>query len=228
MRLQSGRLRPRSPEFTRKAVLILEAAKLVFLRDGGNKFSARRVAKQAKVGLSTVQHFFSTSEDLLLAMLEYVERVYYVEVFRQLEAKLPLVGAARLQGVLDYLIDGLFEPETRRFYFGFWSLSCHNRRVERFLVECYSNHRDNLAVLIGAANPALPEERCRDIATHVAALIEGLLIFITPAGKHSRKRRAMVQSVKESVWKLLFADSTQSAKISGRKELVRRYHDWRQ
>lgn len=209
MRLQSARPRLPDQEVTKQPARILEAAKIVFLRDGGAKFSARRVAKQARVGLSTVQHFFSTTEELQLAMLEYVERVYYQEVFQEMGAKLPFAGAARLRGVIDYLIDGLFKPATRRFYFGFWSLSCHNDRVERFLTESYSHYRDNLAVLIGAANPALSEERCHDLATHVAALIEGLLIFIVPTGKRFGNRNKIIQSVKQSIWTLISTEPVQ-------------------
>jgi AcrR family transcriptional regulator len=194
---------------TKQAARILEAAKIVFLRDGGAKFSARGVAKQARVGLSTVQHFFSTTDDLQLAMLEYVEQVYYEDVFREIDAKLPFAGPARLRGVLDYLIDGLFKPETRSFYFGFWSLSCHNERVEKFLIECYSHYRDNLAVLIGAAQPTLSEQRCHDLATHVAALIEGLLIFIVPTGKRFANRKRIVQSVKQSIWTLISTEPVQ-------------------
>jgi AcrR family transcriptional regulator len=206
LRLQSAKPRLPGQEVTKQAVRILEAAKIVFLRDGGAKFSARGVAKQAQVGLSTVQHFFPTTDELQLAMLEYVERVYYQDVFREMGAKLPFLGPARLRGMLDYLLDGLFKPTTRSFYFGFWSLSCHNKRVEKFLTECYSHYRDNLAILIGAANPALSEELCHDLATHIAAMIEGLLIFIVPKGKRFANRKKIAQSIKQSIWTLIFAE----------------------
>jgi AcrR family transcriptional regulator len=206
LRLRSARRRLPGQEVTKQAVRILEAAKIVFLRDGGAKFSARGVAKQAQVGLSTVQHFFSTTDELQLAMLEYVERVYYQDVFREMGAKLPFLGPARLRGMLDYMIDGLFKLETRSFYFGFWALSSHNARVEKFLTDAYSQYRDNLAILIGAANPALSEERCLDLATHIAAMIEGLLIFIVPQGKRFVNRKKVAQSIKQTIWTLIFAE----------------------
>jgi len=206
LRLRSATPRLPGQEVTKQTVRILEAAKIVFLRDGGAKFSARGVAKQAQVGLSTVQHFFSTTDELQLAMLEYVERVYYQDVFREMGAKLPFLGPARLRGMLDYMIDGLFKLETRSFYFGFWSLSSHNERVEKFLTESYSQYRDNLAILIGAANPALSEERCHDLATHISAMIEGLLIFIVPKGKRFANRKKVAQSIKQSIWTLIFAE----------------------
>jgi AcrR family transcriptional regulator len=55
-----------------KSVKILRAAKRVFVRNGGAAFSARGVAKEAKVSLGAVQHFFPSKNDLLAAMLEYV------------------------------------------------------------------------------------------------------------------------------------------------------------
>jgi AcrR family transcriptional regulator len=187
---------------TKQAARILNAAKIVFLRDGGAKFSARRVAKEAKVGLSTVQYFFPTTDELQIAMLQHVDRIHE-EIYRNMGTKLPFGGVARLHAVLDYLINDLFESETRRFYFGFWSLSCYNKRAERFLVESYTNHRNTLAVFIGAARPTLSEARCRDLATHIAALIEGLLVYVAPHGKGSPNRKQFVRSVKQTIWTLI-------------------------
>jgi AcrR family transcriptional regulator len=189
---------------SKPAIKILEAAQTVFLRDGGENFSARRVAKEAKVGLSTVQYFFRTTDALLIATLEHVDRIHE-EIYRKMGSELPFAGIARLHAVLDYLINDLFEPETRRFYFGFWSLSCHNRNVEAFLTKSYENHRDTLAIYIGAARPHLPEKRCRDLATHIAALIEGLLVYVT-VDRRSRSRRDYVRSIKKTIQILLDAD----------------------
>jgi AcrR family transcriptional regulator len=209
LRLQSGRTRARSHEATKQATRILDAAKVVFLRDGGAKFSARGVAKQANVGLSTVQHFFSTTDDLQIAMLEYVDRLHE-EVYQDMGAKLPFGGTARLHGVLDYLLGDLFMPETRRFYFGFWSLSCHNKRAEKFLIQSYSNHRDALAIFIGAARPTMSEERCRDLATYIAALIDGLMLYVAPHGKRSPGRKKFVRSVKQTIWALISAEPVET------------------
>jgi AcrR family transcriptional regulator len=209
LRLQSGRARARSHKVTTQATRILDAAKVVFLRDGGAKFSARGVAKQAKVGLSTVQHFFSTTDELQIAMLEYVDRLHE-EVYQNMGAKLPFGGTARLHGVLDYLLDDLFMPETRRFYFGFWSLSCHNKRAEKFLAQSYSNYRDTLAIFIGAARPTMAEERCRDLATYIAALIDGLMVYIAPHGKRCPGRKKFVRSVKQTILALISAEPVEA------------------
>jgi AcrR family transcriptional regulator len=202
LRLRSGRPRTWEHEATKQPVRILDAAKIVFLRDGGAKFSARRVAREAKVGLSTVQHFFSTTDELQIAMLRYVDRIHE-EIYRNRGAKLPFGGVARLHAVLDFLIEDVFKSETRRFYFGFRSQSCHNKRAEKFLAESYANHRDTLAVFIGAARPTLSEERCRELATQIAAMIEGLMVYIPAHGKGFPNRKKLVRSVKQTIWTLI-------------------------
>lgn len=63
------------------------------------------------------------------------------------------------------------------------------------------------AVLIGSARPSLSESRCRDLALHVAATLEGLMIFIPLAGMRPNKEDEFVRSAKATIWTLLTVDS---------------------
>lgn len=181
---------------------ILQAARRVFIREGGAKFSARGVAKEAGLSLGAVQHFFPAKRDLLTATLEYVVNEYE-NAYQRLCDRLPLNGETRLLGVLDILVADIWQRDTRKFFFGFWALACHDTAAGRLLSEMYAFHVRRLGAFLGAARPGLSERRCEELAMQVAALIEGLMLFTAPLGKRFTTRRRMQQMVRQSVQRLL-------------------------
>ena len=120
-------------------------------------FSTRRVAKEAKLGLGSVQHVFPTTDSLLTAMFEDLVTSYDV-AYQERMAKLPFNGEARLSAALDYLLNDICNPETRHMFFGFWALSCHNRLVETLMQQAYTHHQNNVATFIGAVRADLTDD----------------------------------------------------------------------
>lgn len=194
------------------SVKILRAAKRVFIRDGGARFSARGVAKEAKVSLGAVQHFFPTKHDLMAAMLEYVVN-QYEGAYQKLFQKLPLNGRTRLLGVIDVLIADIWNPDTRQFFFGFWALACHNPAAAELMTEMYTYHLNRLGGFIGAAMPGIAEKRAVELAIQIGAMIEGLMLFSAPRGKRFSSREQMNRMVKETVLQLL-SDAEPASRIA--------------
>jgi AcrR family transcriptional regulator len=187
---------------TLNSLKILQAAKQVFIRDGSEKFSARGVAKEAGLSLGAVQHFFPTKRDLLAAMLEYVVNAYEI-AYQRLCDRLPMNGETRLLGVLDILIADIWKRDTRKFFFGFWALACHNSAAGELFSEMYSFHVKRIGTFLGAARPGLSEKRCEELAIQIAAMIEGLMLFSAPRGKRFTTRERMSHMVKETILRLL-------------------------
>lgn len=204
MRFRSAKVRRSDYEGTKQADRILRAARAVFVREGAAGFSARRVAKEAKLSLGSVQHVFPTSDALLVAMLEYVI-TRYDERYGEMVAKLPPSPAARWHAVVDFLVDDVFQADTRRFFFGFWALGGHNRLAAALLREAYEYHRNNLAAFVAAMRPELDERACVAIAVQVASLIEGAMIYTAQATKPAQ-REALRATLKEGVDALVGAD----------------------
>jgi AcrR family transcriptional regulator len=175
----------------------------VFVRDGATGFSARRVAREAGLSLGSVQHVFPTADSLLVAMFEYVVNSYD-ERYQEMSSRLPLHARARWQAVVDVLVDDVFDPDTRRFFFGLWSLGCHNRLVGALLKEGYAYHTTNLAGFVAGIRPDLEEKQCRATARQVAALIEGWMLY-TPPGLAARTRGELRRTLIAGVEALLAA-----------------------
>jgi AcrR family transcriptional regulator len=184
---------------------ILEAAKDVFIREGGAAFSARRVAKAAKLSLGSVQHVFPTTDALVTAMLEHVNDGYEA-AYKEMAARLPFNAEQRLHAYFDYLLEDVCRQDTRKFWFGFWALGCHNKHAEWLLERAYHHHCNNVASFIGAARPTLTDARCRELATHLVALIEGLMIFTRTGDRRLSIRSPLIRGVRKTLANMLAVD----------------------
>ena len=50
---------------------ILEAARHLFIYEGYSAFSMRKIAKEAHISLSNLQHYFASKDDLFRAIMEH-------------------------------------------------------------------------------------------------------------------------------------------------------------
>lgn len=190
------------PPVSPGAMRVLRAAIRLFIRAGGSGFTTRGVAKEAGLSLGAVQHFFRTRDQLLAAMLEQFLSDYR-RAYDRLAGELPFNGEARLMGALDYLVADAWRPDSRRFFFNLYALSCHSAFVARLFNEVYAHHRRRIAGFIGAARPDLTERQCYDLALEVAALLEGLMVYTAPGADSVRSREYLTELVKDSVLRLI-------------------------
>jgi AcrR family transcriptional regulator len=187
---------------------VVQAAKSVFLRSGGAQFSIRGVAKEAKMSMGAVQHFYPTRDQLVAGMLEYVTNEYEIE-WERVSRDFPFNGEDRLMHAIEYLAADILEQETRQFFFALWSLSCHNKFAATLQEEMYAHHIRNMAIFVGAAKPQFSERQCVDTAVQIVALIEGLMLFTAPGSRQLGSRASLVRSLKRTVTKLLVSDEAE-------------------
>jgi AcrR family transcriptional regulator len=183
-----------APDESQKSARILRAAKRVFIRDGNAGFSARGVAKEARLSLGAVQHFYRTKHGLLAATLEYVVN-QYEGAYQKLFDNLPDSHQARLLGVIDMLVKDIWDPESRKFFFALWALSCQNAFAAELVNEMYAFHVKRLETFIAAAHPSIAAGARREIAVQIAALLEGLMLFTDSRSKSLLTRRRMARAV---------------------------------
>lgn len=184
---------------------VVGAAKSVFLRSGGSQFSIRGVAKEAKMSMGAVQHFYPTRDQLVAAMLEYVTNEYETE-WERVCRDFPFNGEDRLTHAIEYLAADILEQETRQFFFALWALSCHNKFAATLQEEMYAHHTRNMATFVGAAKPNFSERQCAETAIQIVALIEGLMLFTAPGARPLGSRASVVRLLKRTVTRLLLSD----------------------
>jgi AcrR family transcriptional regulator len=95
----AGETRRRGNRITRVPE-ILEISINAFATDGYAAFNQRRVAREAGLRLSTLQHYFRTREDLPRATVEAMgDR--YLDLYRKLSRDSSLTPLARLDKIAD-------------------------------------------------------------------------------------------------------------------------------
>jgi AcrR family transcriptional regulator len=186
----------------KQARRILAAAREVFIREGAAAFSARRVAKAAKLSLGSVQHVFATTDELITAMLEYVNEDYDA-AYRAMAEKLPFSPEQRLTAALEYLLQDICQADTRKFWFGFWALSCHNKHAESILKQAYQHYCNNVAGFIGAARTQFSDVRCRELAEQVIALIDGTMLLTGMEKKAATLRSPLISRLRTTILGML-------------------------
>jgi len=207
-----GAIESRPYQQNKQSRRILAAAREVFIREGAAAFSARRVAKAAKLSLGSVQHVFPTTDELLTAMLEHVNGDYDA-AYRAMAEKLPFSPEQRLAAALDYLLQDICKADTRKFWFGFWALSCHNKHAELLLKQAYQQHCKNVAGFIGAARAHFSDTRCSELAVQIIALIDGTMLFTGMSKKTLTIRSPLISRVRTTIVGML--DSKEPADEAG-------------
>lgn len=209
MRFKPKEQTSRSFEDNERMLRIVTAAKDVFLESGDSAFTIRNVARMAGMSMGAVQHFYPTRDRLLAAMLEYTA-TQYRNAYQRVLRKVPDNGEARLEATLNYLITDAMRPQTRRFFFALWALSCHNPIGARLVHQMYDHYRQNLATFIRAARPTLPSKRCGELALFVGSTIEGLTVLTGPVATAPAAAATLRRNIAQSILEVIHRASEHS------------------
>jgi AcrR family transcriptional regulator len=186
----------------KQAIRILDAARDLFVRQGPAGFSARRVAKDAGLSLGSVQHVFPTTSELLAATIGHV-RDGYDSAYRAMEKRLPFSAEERLAAVIEYLVADLCKKDTRRYFLGFWALSCQNEQAHSSMCEAYDWQLKRLAGFVAAARPGLSDDRLIELARHITALIEGMLVLVGMSERQVTARSPVMVALRAQIWSMI-------------------------
>ncbi len=196
---------PRSRKGRDREHAVLEAARRVLVEAGYTQFSLRNVAAEAGMHLSNLQYYFPTRDALIQRLLVFVEEHYerkYTERFAMLAAD-PM---PRFVAMVEYLIDDIHSPETRRFFIQLWALLDSTDRRARLLNSLYSGHIASVARYINDINPGLPLRLRQQRATMIVAMIDGMMLMLDDADIHTRPGEAGISvAMREEVLRIATA-----------------------
>ena len=181
---------------------IIEIAINVFATEGSAGFTQRRVASDAGIRLSSLQHYFSTREELLRATLETLGK-RYVDLYRKL-AKDKLRSP---EGRLDAIADELFAilqsgSNASAFALEWWALAEHEAFARDLLAEMMGTLQETFAGLVAQINPSLTSRECALRGALLHSHLVGLIVIIRRAGGISPDINDLKAATKV-VWKAL-------------------------
>jgi AcrR family transcriptional regulator len=178
---------------------ILEVAIRVFSEEGVQGFSTRKIAGNAGITLSTLQHYFGTRDNLLIITINSLVARYisnYVEIARNMEIE----PARRFDLVVDDLFTAISDPVIGAFYAQLWAASIHEEAVRSLVRESYTKYYEAFTMIVSAMRPDLPLERATALSLAIGSQIDGLLVtrIIAP---HSIPAWPIVMRNSKSMWR---------------------------
>ena len=168
---------------------VLDAAVAVLIKHGYHNFTLRRVADEAGLRLSNLQHYFPSKDTLVQAMLDRVIDTYLTRLGRIQSSGLD--PEDQFRKIIETLFLDLNTRRTTVFFPELWSLANHNRQVAAYMERMYGRYRELLGASITRINPALDEKQVRQIALFISASIEGHTMFVG----HGKPWRAQTEEV---------------------------------
>ncbi len=138
---------------------------------GSLDITVSRIARRAGVSSGLAHHYFGGKEDILLAAMRHVLRVYSAEVRSHLEQSASPIE--RLRAVIRAsFASSNFRPDTVSAWVNFYVLALSSDQAARLLRVYRSRLRSNL---LHDLRPALGEA-APGAAERIAALIDGLYL----------------------------------------------------
>ena len=173
---------------------IMEACKAVLIDKGYTQFSLRTIASEAGIHLSNLQYYFHTREELINGLIDYNTRSY-LQKYTELFATLPTAPHPRFLAVIDYLIEDIRDPLTRRFFIQFWALlDASGAHTDRLLNDMYAPHIQSLNQHIAELNPSLSPGARQQRAAMIAAMIEGMMLMLEEADNDLEENEAQIET----------------------------------
>jgi len=136
----------------------------------------RRVATEAKVSLSTLQHYFQNHDRLLSLAIDSLLGKYILE-YTKISCDSNLAPEQKLGMILDDMFRMTDNQVVRNFYVSLWAQTATNKNVRGLVRGSYSKHLQTLEQIVTTMRPDLSRARISWMVTALAAQIEGLLVL---------------------------------------------------
>lgn len=188
-----GRQSKRESSKKRRAEILRAALDL--LVDGGyDQLALRKVAEASGIHLKTLQHYFPTKEILIQAVLEYANSLYdrtYEDFGVENTDNLEL----HFEKYILFLIEDTKNPKTTGFFYQLWARANIDSQTNDVMQKMYAHHSKNIEKLMIPLCPDMPDNMRYKRAVMIAALIEGMMLFIG----HGKSRPDGAESIEEEV-----------------------------
>jgi AcrR family transcriptional regulator len=187
-----------------RAQAVLQAARRLLAEQGYAGLSMRRVAQDAGMTLSNVQHYYASKDLLLEALL--------LTTMNEFQAKMDRIAAEmrdrprldRFLSTVDMFLEEITDPVTHALFFEIWALASRNPFASTLMDLMMERERKTVYHLIKGLNPAISDEAYRERAILMVAQIEGLMLFRL----NRETRREPFLSVRAALRKALLALAT--------------------
>lgn len=172
---QSGADRENSR--SRKITHIVSVAVSVFAKEGMAGFSMRRIATDAGVTLSTLQHYFGNRKNLMIVTINALFAQYIAD-YTAISRDVGRPARERLKAVVDDMLALLVDPLVQSFYVQLWAAALNDESIRELVKDLYTKYYGALGEIIGQIRPDWPQERAALVGVRIGSHIDGFLVTL--------------------------------------------------
>lgn len=160
-----------------RAAGILLAARRLLAAEGYAGLSMRRVAQDAGMSLSNLQHYYGSKERLLEALLLSTMDEFQAKMDRIAVAMAGRPQVERFLTTVDMFLDEITDPTMHAIFFEIWALASRHPFASSLMGMMMGRERKAVYGLIHGLDPALGDAETMERAVLIVAQIQGLMLF---------------------------------------------------
>jgi len=188
-----------TPAKTRKGAerkkQILDVCIDILVNKDASQLTMRNIASELDLHLSNVQYYFPTRDDIIKALVEYIAQFYTQEVDDLLESA-PSEPLPRFFIMIDYLLEDIRNPRTRRLFLQLWGLlGTLETDGDKILNRMYLVDIANISRVVAELNPLLTKGVLQQRATLIAAIMEGMMLMYEDADTELEEGKESIEMV---------------------------------
>lgn len=161
---------------------LLEEAKNIIAEEGMVALTFRKLSGRCNMGVSNLQYYFPSSEDLIHALMRFIITDYLEALlkgsFREIHDP-----EQRLRTFLEVQVEDVQKKHTNAIFIALWDLAQRDAFVAKWLGEIYSVERSLLTSMLAEIHPQESTREIFDRSAVIASLIEGMMPLFGPAAQ---------------------------------------------
>jgi AcrR family transcriptional regulator len=156
---------------------ILLAARSLLASEGYAGLSMRRVAQDAGMSLSNVQHYYGSKDVLVEALLLYIMDMFQAKMDSIAVSMSGRPQVERFLSTVDMFLEEITDPVMHAVFFEIWALASRHPFASALMGKMMARERKAIYGLIRGLNPELTEEQTMQRSVLIVAQIQGLMLF---------------------------------------------------
>ena len=181
---------------------ILTAARTLLAAEGYAGLSMRRVAGETGMSLSNLQHYYTSKDALLEALLLYTMDVFQARIDAIAASMADAAPLERFLSMVDMFLDEITEPVTHALFFEIWALASRHAFASRLMDTMMARERKTIFNLVRGLAPQRSDADTMQRAVLIVAQVEGMMLFRLDKNKRRAEYEAARTALRSAVMAL--------------------------
>ncbi|AWZ00305.1 MAG: TetR/AcrR family transcriptional regulator [Rhodobiaceae bacterium] len=178
----------------RRTEEILSATREMLIHEGAEALTMRRVAAKLDMSLSNLQHYFTTKETLINALVDAQYEDYVAGLDERVEPG--QTPEEQLGAFAQYISDDYQTDEGSILIWELWAFTGRNAYVADTVNKAHESERRIVRKIIGQISPNDSKSQLETKATVITSMFEGVGLFVAPGRPQAKSRKAVTEQLK--------------------------------